>query len=767
MPARLLEHLISRGLLSVEKASAMLEAQRESGGGLDTPLLEQGALSESELLRAISEVASQRVIDLWDFEMNREAASLIPPKIADRFGLIPLSVEGNAVHVVCTYPIPSAELEEISFLLNKRLELWIGLEVRIRGWMSALYGMPLSSRFASLIERLGSHRSDRTEKKKTTAFTEETTLEESLTRDLIDRLARSFVDEPIPVEGKSSGERATPKIAAADAADSADRLLEHALENPNDPPPASIGLNPGPSPSKLPDPADGAVRVRRYGDWDPHAIPDWNLSQARAVLKQATKDRDQIIELSLQFARRTFDFTAVFAVLRGAATLWETRGERAEHRRSGQHVIPIDAPSVFRTVCMTRRSYVGPLPPDALTRGFLEQLGRSPRTIFLFPVEVGGRLVAIFYGDCASRPMSRRRLADFILFCQDLPAAFEELILLRRGLLQGANRRGEHALSESIAKVVWTPDEGGSGIAPVKAASAASATAGHQLPPDFAALLRGLTGPDPEERSSALAQLARFPQAAADQLILHFPGPSGWARLPVFDLPETEELGPIPAALSYLGRPAARALAPLLDSDNGDTRYFALLTAGSLPHPELVNGILRGLFAVEPEISSAARAAATAFRRHPAFEKALRHIRQELAATDPLRRSLAACALGVLHDRDSIDGLIGLTGSEDQACAEAAAGALREITGASFGLRTREWRMWWADNREKTRAEWLVAALGSRHLGPRLSAIKELSKAFKDNLGYFADAPLHERDQAIHRWRSLISDPARTRNVEL
>ncbi len=64
-----------------------------------------------------------------------------------------------------------------------------------------------------------------------------------------------------------------------------------------------------------------------------------------------------------------------------------------------------------------------------------------------------------------------------------------------------------------------------------------------------------------------------------------FPGPTGWSRLPVVELPEPDELGPVPGALARLGRAGALALAPLLDADDSDARYLALLTAGSLRSP--------------------------------------------------------------------------------------------------------------------------------------------------------------------------------------
>src|SRR5262249_19561911 len=152
-----------------------------------------------------------------------------------------------------------------------------------------------------------------------------------------------------------------------------------------------IALHPALALSKLPGPALGSI-LPRYRERDRPAIPDWSLAQARAALKEAAKDRDRLIDVTLQFARRTFEFSAAFAMLRGAACLWEIRGEPTDPQVLSRPAIPIDVPSIFRTVCTTRRSYAGPMPADPLTRKYLEQIGRSPRTIFLFPVEVGGRL---------------------------------------------------------------------------------------------------------------------------------------------------------------------------------------------------------------------------------------------------------------------------------------------------------------------------------------------------------------------------------------
>ncbi|HET9157024.1 MAG TPA: FrgA protein, partial [Myxococcaceae bacterium] len=276
---------------------------------------------------------------------------------------------------------------------------------------------------------------------------------------------------------------------------------------------------------------------------------------------------------------------------------------------------------------------------------------------------------------------------------------------------------------------------------------------------DLGPVLERLVGSDATARASAISDLTRAPDAAARALAAQFPGPSAWSRVPVQELPAPDELGPVPAGLARLGAAGARALVRFLDASEADVRYVALLTAGSLPHPELVPGVLRGLFDPEPDVSSAARAAATALRRLSRFQSALPDLRQELVAKEPERRVLAARALGMLHDRASIEGLIGLTASDDALSAQAAAEALIESTRASFGTSTHAWMAWWAENKGRRRVQWLLAALRNPEVWLRSVAIEELASALGGTLGYVPDGPEPERLKAVGRWEEALLDP--------
>lgn len=986
MPARLAQLLVSRMLLSQEKAGDVLRQHQAQGGHLDTVLLERGVGSEADVLALLGEVSGFRPVNLMDFEPNTDVASFIPPKIAERLCVVPLSLDGNTLHVACGYPVPKKELDEVGFLLGKPLELWVATEVRIREWVSTIYRQPLPPRFAQLAAKLDPERN-------AAATPPPPPQEDSLTADMVERLARSVAQEPLPAEVRTAprepaappraepqrppppppealnppafvraplrlnmpktepaeppqrpaqapasakpappvitsgppqpAPKAAPPVITASPQPPAPKAAPPVVAASPQPPapkaappvtaggaqpatPAAVVSGPRPAtppaanappvmqptatapvpthgaprPSAQPPPGvtppqrpasgapqvwppapasaqPGANAVAATGApqvWPPAAagasaqpaaeapstlrftspltradvppappraepaflvfpnpnapprpraaepsapearpqpsspasqdVPDWTLTQARAALKEATKDRDRLIDVALRFGRRTFDYVASFAVVRGAAQGLEARGDGMTGEPLTQVSVPLDASSVFRTVAVTRGSYAGPLPPDALTRHYLELFGRqTPRTIFLYPVEVKGRLVAILYGDCGQKPISQRRLSDYILFCQDLPAAFQELILFRKQRVSDLRSSEEPELTIDVdvpvavlpapapavvAGLGWSPffGRGASGTMGRAAALPPRAQSQEERPPpDFTPLLKRLTGPDAAQRANAMAELARSPEASAKVLAQHFPGPTAWSRLPVVELPEADELGPIPGALSRLGRPAAHALAPLLDSPDPDTRYFALLTAGNLPYVELVDGVLRGLFDMEPDISSAARVAASALKQLPRLDAALRDLRQELGNRDAMRRSLAARALGALHDREAIEGLIQLTGSDDEMCAQSGSEALREVTRATFGLSPRQWATWWAENRSRRRADWLVTALRHRELDVRLAAIEELSRALNDTLGYYADAPEAEREVAVRRWEAAAVDPANARRL--
>ena len=732
MTERLEAHLVARGLLTPERAEDALRSQALVGGAMDTVLLEMGAIREEELVVALGEVSGLQPIHLADYVPNPEMASALPREEAERLNLTPLSIEDGMLHVAVPYPVPMRGLEALVRKLGRSVAPWVSTDVRVRAWRAQIYGTPMPARDAALLGTLGP------------------TLEERLATEMAEHAARAVAGEPVPLV--QTREEPPPPPPATPAASLLEALEAGVASAEPEIPPWRVDTPPErPAMQRRGRPASaGAAQGRE-------PVVDWSLAEARTALRAVAGDREGLKDVVLRYARRTFDFVAAFAVVRGTAVGWDARGEGAEDISPAQVSFPLDVPSAFRTAALAHGSYAGPVPPDPLTREVLEALGRNPRSLFVFPVEVRGRLVALIYADRGERPISQRRLSELILFCQDLGAAFAELIVLRK------QRRfvDEEQPPADVAAVAAL----GVGTGPRRSLEGLDRAEPVPAPADLGPVLERLVGSDAAARAAAISELTRAPDAAARALAAQFPGPSAWSRVPVQELPAPEELGPVPAGLARLGAAGARALARFLDAPEADTRYVALLTAGSLPHPELVPGVLRGLFDPEPDVASAARAAASALRRLPRFQAALPDLRQELTARDPDRRVFAARALGMLHDRASVEGLIGLTGSDDAFSAQAAAEALIEITRSSFGTSTRGWMAWWAENRSHRRAQWLLAALRNPESWLRAAAVDELAAALGDTLGYAPDAPEPERIRAIARWEEALADP-RLRSVD-
>lgn len=207
MPARLAQFLVSRMLLTQERAGEVLRQHQTLGGQVDSVLLEQGVASEADVLAMLGEVSGFMPVNLMDFEPNPEVASFIPPKIAERLCVVPLSLDGNTLHVASGYPVPKKELDEVGFLLGKPLELWVATEVRVREWVSTIYRQPLALRFAKLAAALDPEAQAATTPPPPPAAATE---EESLTADMVERLARSVAQEPLAVETSAAPQAAAP-----------------------------------------------------------------------------------------------------------------------------------------------------------------------------------------------------------------------------------------------------------------------------------------------------------------------------------------------------------------------------------------------------------------------------------------------------------------------------------------------------------------------------------------------------------------------------
>jgi hypothetical protein len=448
--------------------------------------------------------------------------------------------------------------------------------------------------------------------------------------------------------------------------------------------------------------------------------PNWTLDEAREQLRLAQADRDKLTTVLLRFGLCTFEFVGLFSVLHGKAQGFSCAGKGTQEGFLRTR-IDLAAPGLFHSIAHTMSAYFGPPPNEPTLQCFLLDIHRRPRSIFIYPIAVGDKLVAILYGDSGQNPLKQKQFSDFTLFCQQLPATFHELLCARRKQTLPLELDNT-ALQERIAHAItW------------------------------------LLEADVATQNAALEILGQTPEASAKILIQFFPGPQSNLLSEDETSTSLSTLGPIAHALLQLRNAGAQVLTPLLSSDDKKLRSAALKLAGVFASPEHLEPVLLALSDTDPKIASIARTALPHFKTLHEWPKALHLIQHSLNVKDPLRRTLAAKAVAAAKDRGSIETLIEWTGDSDAWVAETAAWALQQLSCVQLGPSPNLWKKWWLRAQHERRAQWLVLALESESFEQRKQAIDELAGAIGDTFHFAADASEEERMGAVKRWRQFVA----------
>ncbi len=278
-------------------------------------------------------------------------------------------------------------------------------------------------------------------------------------------------------------------------------------------------------------------------------------------------------------------------------------------------------------------------------------------------------------------------------------------------------------------------------------------------PPDFASRVKvmvtrlGLHGPNedaPDHR--ALLDLGEEVLPTLQEL---FPGRLWFSRWePHVRPPKGRSISGLCRTLVAFGDAAVPYVAELLQSDNADVRYYAVLVAAELPHPLLIEPVAAALFDDDQGVSRSALYALELFHELRGIDS----VKESLCAlatepkTDQRTRLLAMRALAVLRDHECVGALIPAL-SEHGVLGEAAWRVLRMLTAQDFGTDTDAWRAWWDRNSGRSRVEWLIESLDHDEEEIREIVARELARQSKQDFGYRASLSSEERRAIRERYR--------------
>ena len=168
----------------------------------------------------------------------------------------------------------------------------------------------------------------------------------------------------------------------------------------------------------------------------PHAPApreELDVATATARLNSATS-RDEVVEAMLAACHRFFRRVIFFIVREPSVLGWSGRGEGMDRALAETLRIPLEPPSVFRTVTRDKTNFIGRFGPEAENARFLGLLGKRPETnAALFPVVVKGRVVNLIYGDQgAGGNVKAAEMGELVLLFQRVAPAYLRIIKERQ-----------------------------------------------------------------------------------------------------------------------------------------------------------------------------------------------------------------------------------------------------------------------------------------------------------------------------------------------
>ncbi len=137
---KLIEILVKGNLLKEADLKKALDIHKKSGGSIGRILIENGFISEKDLMVAVSRQLDIPPIDLSKYKIDKKLSDLISEKIAKQYSLIPISKIGKVLTVAMSDPLNLFAIDDLKILTNYQIDLVIATENDIRDAINSYYG---------------------------------------------------------------------------------------------------------------------------------------------------------------------------------------------------------------------------------------------------------------------------------------------------------------------------------------------------------------------------------------------------------------------------------------------------------------------------------------------------------------------------------------------------------------------------------------------------------------------------------------------------
>ncbi|MDO8847948.1 MAG: ATPase, T2SS/T4P/T4SS family [Coriobacteriia bacterium] len=128
---RLGQLLLREGVVTDEQLDAALTVQHDSGGKLGRTLVAMGATSDEDIARTLAEQKGLEYVSLPMFPIDRDAASLIPARVAQRSIIIPIGFRDDALVLAMADPLDVEAIDDVHLRTRRNVIPVVTTEAQI------------------------------------------------------------------------------------------------------------------------------------------------------------------------------------------------------------------------------------------------------------------------------------------------------------------------------------------------------------------------------------------------------------------------------------------------------------------------------------------------------------------------------------------------------------------------------------------------------------------------------------------------------------
>ena len=474
--------LLKTGQVNPKQLEDAIQAQVIFGGRLGTSLMELGYLDIATLSRCLAQQFNVPTVDHTRLKPCPQVVlKLFGKKLAQKHEAVPLALDGNRLDVLMSNPRDMAAIDEISFATSKRVKPYVAPELVVVTLMEKYFGIPRDYRYLQISQTLQMKKAQATAKTGTTPVPgpkreEIKGLQLGADEELISE--KDFEEMILSYHTHTQKEAETPpkKVAppppppppppVTSSPSDAQTIPDFAIppEKAAPPPPKKAKTPSPPLAPPPPPPSSPIAEAQTIIEADEPVMnleemvtapTSWQVAEPvkeeaeeleileelpeALSLKEATQrlkevqDRDELGRVVLAFALSYFKRAALFITRGGMALGWDGMGGSVNRRNVQGIMLPLNAPSIFKTVYDSQAFYLGAVPKTQINDRFLKLMGdEQPRSVFLIPILFRGQMVNILYGDNGKGENAPVDISDLLILAPKVPQAFEDLIMRKK-----------------------------------------------------------------------------------------------------------------------------------------------------------------------------------------------------------------------------------------------------------------------------------------------------------------------------------------------